>query len=528
MVKKKKNEDDGKRRLAFKFRGLFTPTQELLIEKFVMARRYGFNFALARYEQALDLNRAEMARLQAERVAQGEPEPEPGPESEETQRKAPAGFSVFELLMEQVTGERDTLKSQGGVLGRLLNEYRDDLDSSAPAWLHNSASHLPNNKKEVHSHVYGGGVASLDAAVKRYWKAKGRRKPWTTSSERKALKEQNLRPNRPKKSSVILVGPPRFKRRGDNDGFSIQALGRLDQFIAAGKIKIPGGVGWVRTAGVKDCPLLRIHPQAVPCSISVRKIADYWEIAFTVAEPWVVAKAKNGPSCGIDLGINAVVTLAWSDGRIEQIEPPRPMQKLGIQLGNLQRKFSLRTDKLKCMACQEMQELPKERKNRKRICECGGRLRVWRSNRAIKLQMRIAKLHDHISRVRRNHLHELSYKICDEAKNICVEGHDITGLVSIGVAKNLIGLRKRDRRKAMLDIGWGELRRQLEYKAGWYGKEYLKLDDSIATDKMCHVCGTENKMPPKTSKYVCSGCDLRTTRQENTAKLCLQHGQPQR
>jgi putative transposase len=96
------------------------------------------------------------------------------------------------------------------------------------------------------------------------------------------------------------------------------------------------------------------------------------------------------------------------------------------------------------------------------------------------------------------------------------EGYDVAKLVSKGVKK-----RKKKTRRAMLDIGWGELRRQLDYKCEWSGIKFVKVARNMATDQTCHKCRTENKMPDNTSKYVCAGCGNETTRQANTAWLLI-------
>jgi putative transposase len=149
----------------------------------------------------------------------------------------------------------------------------------------------------------------------------------------------------------------------------------------------------------------------------------------------------------------------------------------------------------------------------------------------MKLVERIAQKHDQIARVRSDHLHKLTHRLIHEASTICTEPHNITGLVSAGVAKRCEalyrkGLRRKDIRRAMLDIGWGELRRQIGYKAPWKGRQYMTMPEGSATDQACWRCGRENKMPEHTSEYSCEGCHWHGTRQENTALACLGYVDP--
>ena len=43
--------------------------------------------------------------------------------------------------------------------------------------------------------------------------------------------------------------------------------------------------------------------------------------------------------------------------------------------------------------------------------------------------------------------------------------------------------------KAIADVGWGEILRQLEYKASWYGRTLVKIDRWYPSSKTCSACG---------------------------------------
>ena len=46
--------------------------------------------------------------------------------------------------------------------------------------------------------------------------------------------------------------------------------------------------------------------------------------------------------------------------------------------------------------------------------------------------------------------------------------------------------------KSISDVSWYELTRQLEYKAKWNGREYVKIDTFYASSQLCSVCGYQN------------------------------------
>ena len=53
--------------------------------------------------------------------------------------------------------------------------------------------------------------------------------------------------------------------------------------------------------------------------------------------------------------------------------------------------------------------------------------------------------------------------------------------------KNL--LQNHSLAKSIADVGWGELLRMLSYKAAWYGRTLVAIDQFFPSSKRCHVCG---------------------------------------
>lgn len=55
---------------------------------------------------------------------------------------------------------------------------------------------------------------------------------------------------------------------------------------------------------------------------------------------------------------------------------------------------------------------------------------------------------------------------------------------------------------AISDVGMGEFRRQIEYKAAWYGRTVEVIDRFAPTSKTCSECGVvQDKMPLKVRQW---------------------------
>ena len=69
------------------------------------------------------------------------------------------------------------------------------------------------------------------------------------------------------------------------------------------------------------------------------------------------------------------------------------------------------------------------------------------------------------------------------------------------------------------DATLGELLRQLEYKAGWYGRELVVSDRWYASSKTCSRCGVKNGQFDREPVFWCADttCGHRQDRDENAA-----------
>lgn len=72
--------------------------------------------------------------------------------------------------------------------------------------------------------------------------------------------------------------------------------------------------------------------------------------------------------------------------------------------------------------------------------------------------------------------------------------------------------------KAISDVGWYEVKRQLKYKSEWFGKLYLEIDRFDPSSKCCSGCGWKNDNLRLSDRlFVCSECGLKIDRDLNAA-----------
>jgi putative transposase len=175
-------------------------------------------------------------------------------------------------------------------------------------------------------------------------------------------------------------------------------------------------------------------------SATVSEQAGHWYVSVLVEQEHSRA-VNRGPVVGVDLGVKTLATL--SDGTVEP--NPHHLRTALKKLKRLQRAVSRR--------------------------QKGGRNRK-------KAVRRLATLHRRIAHQRTNTLHQFTSRLAKTKSVVVIEDLNVAGI-----------LKNHHLAQAIADVGWGEFRRQLTYKAAWYGCQVLVASRWEPSSKTCSGCG---------------------------------------
>ncbi|HEC1428875.1 TPA: transposase [Pseudomonas aeruginosa] len=257
---------------------------------------------------------------------------------------------------------------------------------------------------------------------------------------------------------------PRFKRKGQRDSFRYPDPKQIKLDQANCRIFLPK-LGWLRYRNSR--PVLG-ELRNVTVSLSAGK----WHVSIQTRRE-VETPLPQGRAVGIDLGIARFATL--SDGTL--YAPLNSFKRHETALRKAQQAMSR---KVKFSA-------------------------NWKKAKA-----RVQRLHARIGNARRDYLHKTSTAISQNHAMVCIEDLQVRNM-----SKSAAGTTEQPGRnvraksglnKAILDQGWFEFRRQLDYKLAWRGG-WLVTVPPQNTSRTCPCCGHVSADNRQTqARFACVEC----------------------
>lgn len=136
------------------------------------------------------------------------------------------------------------------------------------------------------------------------------------------------------------------------------------------------------------------------------------------------------------------------------------------------------------------------------------------SNNWKKANHKVNRVHEKIKNERKDFTHKLSKKLVNENDVIVIENLSLQGM---GRVLNL--------GKSVMDLGYSEFIRQLQYKSLWKGKKLIEASKWFASSKMCSVCGYIKKdLQLSDREWECINCKTIHNRDQNAGQNLVNYG----
>jgi putative transposase len=291
----------------------------------------------------------------------------------------------------------------------------------------------------------------------------------------------NWQQSRAGKRAGKRVGFPRFAKKGRDRDRVTFTTGAIRIEPDRRHVTLPR-IGTVRVhENTRRLERLLAKGRARILAVTVSRKGTRLVAAYRVLvqRPQQAGVADPGSVVGVDVGVRVLATVATGEGQVIQRVPnPRPLEA----------------------ALRELRHLYRERSRRTRG-----------SRRYAETNQKIAKLQRRVADIRACHIHRLTTRLAKTHGAIVAEGLDAAGMLR---QKGLAGARAR--RRGLSDSALGETRRQLGYKASWYGSRLVTAGRFYPSSKTCHVCGHVQDIG-WAEHWTCGQCGTRHQRDDNAA-----------
>ena len=253
------------------------------------------------------------------------------------------------------------------------------------------------------------------------------------------------------------------KRKRKNDQPSFCAANEVGTFRTDGKrIKLPI-IGWVRMReAVRFSGTLK--------RVTVCRDGERWFASIMVETNDVKPVDQPEPIVGIDLGVTTLATLSTG----EAVQGP----------------------KSHATALKRLRRANKALARKRRLSA------NWR-----KQKRRLARVHTRIANIRRDATHKLTTRVAKRFKVIGVEDLNVKGMAA-----------NRHLSRAVMDGGFFEFRRQLDYKTHLYGSRLVVVSRWFPSSKTCSCCGViKETLALSQRTFACDDCGFEASRDLNAA-----------
>ena len=274
-----------------------------------------------------------------------------------------------------------------------------------------------------------------------------------------------------KKGSKEL-GFPKFKsKRNHNYSYKTNFTNNnIKVDFDNGRVQLPK-LKWIK------CKLHRKFKGKILFATISKTPSNKYFVSFNVEVEHEII-SKNNNIIGFDLGIKEFLI----DTNNNHIDNPRVLKQYENKLTKLQRQLAHKD---------------KGSNNFKKQC------------------VKIARVYEKITNIRKDFQNKLSNEIIKDNQIIISEDLQISNMV-----------KNHNLAKAIQDVSWSEFTRQLQYKAEWNNRIYHKINPWFASSQLCNVCGYQNKEVKCLSirEWVCPECGAIHQRDENASKNILRQG----
>jgi putative transposase len=258
---------------------------------------------------------------------------------------------------------------------------------------------------------------------------------------------------------------PRFKKKGGGDSFRYPDPKQIKLDQSNARIFLPK-LGWMR---------LRLSRPVLGelRNVTLSSAGGKWFVSIQTMREVEIQPLASTSSAGLDMGVTRFATL--SDGSF--LAPLNSFKKHQQRLSKYQRRMA-----------------------RKVKGSCN-----WKKAKA-----RAQRVHTDIANARKDFLHKASSDIAGRYALVCIEDLVVRNMSrsAAGSAQNP-GRRVRQKsglNRSILDQGWFEFRRQLEYKMQWTGGALIAVPPHH-TSQTCPQCGHVSADNRKSqSLFLCVSC----------------------